>query len=110
MCLQKNIEEKKMNYLIDYKTMILKTLSVILFFQTTLFGSTAYNISESAYSTNSYVNESTEEATSLLNVGTIENTEVALDSFGSMSVMIMLVLTSLLGAFFVRDEFSGFLK
>ena len=98
-----------MNYLIQYKNIILKLLSVILLFQTTLFATTTY-VSESSYTTNSYLSEKTDETTNLLNVGSIENTEVALDSFGSISIMILLVLTSILGAFFVRDEFSGFLK
>jgi heme/copper-type cytochrome/quinol oxidase subunit 3 len=98
-----------MNHLTQQKNIILKIVTFIILFQTTLFGSTAYN-NENSYATSSYVSESANEATTILNVGSIENREVALDSFGSISVMILLVLTSLLGAFFVRDEFSGFLK
>jgi len=82
---------------------------MVLLFQITLFGNTAYN-SDSSHTSNTYIAESTTESTNRLNVGSIENTEVALDSFGSVGVMIMLVLTSLLGAFFVRDEFSGVMK
>jgi len=84
----------------------LKIVTIVLFFQITLFGSTAYT----SDTPSTYTTELTSESTNRLNVGSIENTEVALDSFGSVSVMIMLVLTSLLGAFFVRDEFSGIMK
>ena len=100
---------EKMNHLTQQKNIILKIVSFIILFQTTLFGSTAY-INENSYTTSTYVSESANEATSILNVGSLENREVALDSFGSISVMIMLVLTSILGAFFVRDEFPKVFK
>lgn len=98
-----------MNHLRQQKNIILKIVSFITIFQATLFGSTTYS-NENSYTTSSYVSESANEGTSILNVGSIENREVALDSFGSISIMIILVLTSILGAFFVRDEFPKVFK
>ena len=37
----------------------------------------------------------------------VETVEVALDSFGSLGIIIMVGLSSLVGAFFLKDEFSS---
>ena len=39
----------------------------------------------------------------------VETVEVSLDSFGSLSIILMIALSSLLGAYFVKDEFSSML-
>ncbi|CAA6801909.1 MAG: Unknown protein [uncultured Sulfurovum sp.] len=36
----------------------------------------------------------------------IETVEIPLNSFGTLGVIVMIVLSSLLGAFFMKDEFS----
>ena len=36
--------------------------------------------------------------------------EVSLDSFGTFGIVIMLALSSLLGAFFLKDEFSSLVE
>ena len=37
----------------------------------------------------------------------VESIEISLDSFGSIGTVIMIVLSTLLGAFFMKDEFSS---
>ena len=39
----------------------------------------------------------------------VETVEVPLDSFGTWSIVLMVGLSSLLGAYFVKDEFSSML-
>ena len=105
----RNLKENKMRYLTEHKKIIFKIVGLIFLLQTALFASSSYS-NESAYSQHSYASELVTESSSLgvMNIG--ESTEVALDSFGSMSVLVMLILTSLIGAFFVRDEFDGVLN
>jgi len=97
-----------MKGLIEHKKMILKIVSFILFFHTALFANTSY--SEDTYVESAYSSEHQHKSTSTEVKSSSNNIEVSLNSFGSMSVIIMLILTSLLGAFFVRDEFSGVLE
>lgn len=40
----------------------------------------------------------------------IETVEVPLDSFGTLGVVVMIALSSLLGAFFMKDELSEAFK
>jgi len=94
-----------MNGLIQHKNIILKIAILILFFQTILLADIT-SISESSYTNSELINE----RTALKSIGSSEEVEVSLDSFGGMSVMIVLILTSLLGAFFVRDEFPSAFK
>jgi len=89
-----------MNGLVKHKNIILKVAMLILFFQTILFADTG-SICNNSYSSSELISK----ATLLQTTGGSENIEISLDSFGSMSVIIMLVLTSLIGTFFVRDEF-----
>ena len=44
------------------------------------------------------------------NVTTTQTVEVSLDSFSSLGMVLMIVLTSFLGAYFIKDEFSSTLK
>ena len=37
----------------------------------------------------------------------VESIEISLDSFGSIGTVIMIDLSTLLGAFFMKDEFSS---
>jgi len=92
----------------EHKKMILKIVSLILFFNTALFANTNY--SEDSYIKSIYNSEYQNISTPTTLKSNSNNIEVSLNSFGSMSVIIMLILTSLLGAFFVRDEFSGALE
>jgi len=92
----------------EHKKMILKIVSLILFFHTALFANTNY--SEDSYIKSIYNSEYQNISTPTTLKTNSNNIEVSLNSFGSMSVIIMLILTSLLGAFFVRDEFSGALE
>ena len=87
----------------SYKKMILFIVSLVLFFHTTLFADSTY--SEESYIKSAYSSDYVAVSASTVSA----NIEVSLNSFGSISVMIMLILTSLLGAFFVRDEFSEIL-
>jgi hypothetical protein len=99
-----------MKGLIKHKKIILKIVGFILFFHTALFANPSY--SEDTYVKSAYNNKYQQNRptppTAVKN--TSNDIEVSLNSFGSMSVIIMLILTSLLGAFFVRDEFSGALE
>jgi len=97
-----------MKGLIEHKNMILKIVSFVLFFHTALFANTSY--SEDSYIRSVYSSEYQNISTPTTLKNSSNNIEVSLNSFGSMSVIIMLILTSLLGAFFVRDEFSGALE
>jgi len=98
-----------MRGLIEHKKIILKIVGFILFFHTALFANPSY--SEDAYVKSAYNNEYQKNTSAPTAVKSSPNDiEVSLNSFGSMSVIIMLILTSLLGAFFVRDEFSGVLE
>lgn len=82
---------------------ILLIVSLLLFFNTLL----SANISQSEKSYQMNTEKSESYSAPLENSN---NMEVSLNSFGSMSVIIMLILTSLLGAFFVRDELNGLLE
>ena len=81
--------------------LLLKIFGFFLLFQTTLFSENVYDIPNSnSISVNSkIVNHS-------INKEIIEVKEVALDSFGEVSIVLIIGLTSLLGVFFVRDEFN----
>ena len=78
----------------------LKLLSFLLVFHTSLFASVS-STDEMVEAKSSYHSQAEE----VLDSKNME--EVSLDSFGNMSMMLMMVLTSLLGTFFVKDEFGG---
>ena len=98
-----------MKGLIEHQKIIVKIVSLVLFFHTTLFANTSY--SENSYIMSAYNSDHSHQSrSSILHQENSKDIEVSLNSFGSMSVIIMLILTSLLGAFFVRDEFHGVLE
>jgi hypothetical protein len=70
------------------------------FFATTLYGK------DNSYVDSGYISTTVHESTAVVTSENSEKVEVSLDSFGSMSIVIMLALTSLLGAFFVREELT----
>jgi len=77
--------------------MILRILGSIFFFHILLFADVS-NLDES-------IHENSSEVVKDKNVIIKEEVEV---SFGSESMVYMLVLTSLLGSFFLKDELSDF--
>ena len=84
------------------RILLLKIFGFLILFQTTLFSENVYHVSSSdtilvnSKQLNSSVSKEKEEVE-----------KVALDSFGGTGVVLMIIFTSLLGAFFVRDEFNG---
>jgi hypothetical protein len=97
-----------MKGLIEHQKMIIKIVSLVLFFHTALFADTIY--SEESYIDTAYSSQYAHQANSSVAEESSNNIEISLNSFGSMSVIIMLILTSILGTFFVRDEFYGALE
>jgi len=87
-----------MKNLMENRNSLLKIVTLILFLNTLLLANSA-DTKEGiqAQSLNTSVSNILE---------TEETEEVALDSFGSLGIILMVVLSSLLGAFFVRDEFA----
>ncbi len=84
------------------RMLLLKIFGFLILFQTILFSENPYHISNSdttlvnSKQVNSSVNKEKEEVE-----------KVALDSFGGTGVVLMILFTSLLGAFFVKDELNG---
>ena len=82
--------------------LLVKIFGFLIFFQTMLCSENIYHVSNS---------EATSSSSKIVNSSTNKEREdvqvVSLDSFGGTSVVLTILLTSLLGAFFVRDEFSG---
>ncbi len=83
------------------RVILLKVFGVLILFQTMLFSDNIYYVSKSdvASVSSQVVNSTTKESEKV--------TTVALDSFGGTSIVLMIVFTSLLGAFFVKDEFGS---
>jgi len=80
------------------KNRVLLIMSFFLMFHTTLFAGVSYMEVQSSIESTYMSEEKSNSSTA--------NTEVALDSFGGGSMTIVLILTSILGVFFVRDELS----
>jgi len=91
---------------IKYKKNIFIIISLLLFFHTELFANSIY--SEELYIKRAYNNENI-NSTPLAIVNSPTRVEISLNSFGSISMIVMLILTSLVGAFFVQGEFSDVL-
>ena len=94
-----------MKKLINQKTILFVVFSFVLLFHSTFFATTLYG-NDNSYVSSGYISKSTHESTALTTSESSENVEVSLNSFGSMSIIIMLGLTSLLGAFFVREDLT----
>ncbi len=91
-----------MKTLLINRMLLLKIFGFLVLFQTTLFAENIYQVSNSdTTSVDSQV------VSSSVNKEKEEVETVALDSFGGTGVVLMILLTSLLGAFFVKDEFGG---
>ena len=93
-----------MKSLISSQSLLVKILSLLLLMNLSLLANSASL--ESSTNTYSAKSSTDEESTGVLT----ETVEVSLDSFTNMGILIMIVLSSLLGAFFVKDEFSTMLK
>jgi len=83
------------------KKIILKGLKILFLLNITFFVSAinGQNI------TNSYEQKAKTESTTCKIYNT--NSEVSLDLFCGSSMMVMVILSSLLGTFFMKDELSG---
>ena len=89
---------------IGIKSLIVKIFSLLLLVNMTTWANNIYD----GTSKEAYINEST-----TLNSNSIalnETVEVSLDSFSNIGIFILIVLSSILGAFFMRDEFSKTLE
>lgn len=82
------------------KKVILNIMILLFTFNVTLLGSTAI---ESPSSMDSALESS--QATQ-----SIKTVEVSLDSFGTIGIVLMIALSSLLGLFFMKDELSESFK
>jgi len=91
-----------MNILKNNRNMILKIFGFWIFFHTALFADTTINTHQSTISSTQYQTNQRRKVSE-----TEEMTSISLDSFGSTGMVLMLILSSLLGAFFVRDEFGS---
>jgi len=92
-----------MKNLTSTKNLLVKVLALLLLFNISLLGE---NIKTE-------VNKVSIGETSMLERSRtfpVETVEVSLDSFSNMGILIMIALSSLLGAFFVKDEFSTMLE
>ncbi len=84
-------------------SIVFKIVGFLILFHSTLFA-------------NSATGESVELAKVQLESKSIDKdpkqevSTVSLDSFGSTGMVIMIILSSLLGAFFVKDEFNTMLE
>ena len=74
-------------------------LGLIIFFKTTLFANSLY--SEDSYIKNAYGGEVRGD---LVSDESTNSVDIPLNSFGTISVIVTLVLTSILGTFFIRDD------
>jgi len=89
-----------MYLLIKHKKSLIKIIGFLLIFHTTLFADFSFVEATSPVEKVYIAEISTDESV-------IKKSEIPLDSFGGMSVTIVLILTSFLGAFFVREEFGN---
>ena len=83
------------------RMLLLKIFGFLILFKTTLFSENIYNVSS-----NDTTLVNSKVVTDSDNKKKEEVKTVALDSFGGTGVVLMILFTSLLGIFFVRDEFN----
>ncbi len=81
------------------RILLLKVFGFLILFQTTLFSENVYYVSSN---NTTIVNSKVVKSSDTKDVGI-----VGLDSFGEIGVVLMIILISLLGIFFVRYEFNG---
>ena len=89
-----------MHFLTKNRNIVLKIISLLFIFNTTVWADFSY-IERDSHVDKVYLGDSSTEDKSST------RTEVSLDSFGGISVTIVLIMTSFLGAFFVRDELGN---
>ena len=85
------------------RVLLLKIFGFLILFQTILFSENIYYVLDS----NTTLVNSKVVNSSSANKDSEEVERVTLDSFGGTGVILMILFTSLLGLFFVRDEFNG---
>jgi len=83
------------------KKIILKLFGFLLFLNVTLL---ANSLDSQQTNTSSSI---TASSVHNVEVSSSKMTEVSLDSFGNLGMIIMVILSSLLGMFFVKDEFNS---
>jgi len=86
------------------RKIILRILKILFLLNIVL----SANSIEREYSTNTYVKESISSGSGCKISN--EMSEVSLDLYCGSSMVVMVVLSSLLGMFFMKDEFSGVLS
>lgn len=97
-------------YLLVKNKMMLSTVLTLLFiFHTTLFAGNRHD-EELTHVNQTYIDELEGEEVVSMTIGGEESVSVTLNSFGNLSMIVMLILTSLLGTFFVRHELESLLK
>ncbi len=91
-----------MKFLSINRIFLLKIFGFLILFQTILFSENIYYVSN-----NNTTLVNSKVVNSSVNTDGEEVERVTLDSFGGTGVVLMILFTSLLGVFFVRDEFNG---
>ncbi len=91
-----------MKFLPINRIFLLKIFGFLILFQTILFSENIYYVSNN----NTTLVNSKVVNSSVKKEGK-EVERVTLDSFGGTGAVLMILFTSLLGVFFVRDEFNG---
>jgi hypothetical protein len=91
-----------MDVLKNNRNMIFKVLGFWIFFHSALLADSTLTAHQRSITSNR--TQSTQESKGKESQ---EMTSISLDSFGSTGIVLMLILSSLLGAFFVRDEFGS---
>lgn len=98
-----------MYFLTKNRVILLRVFSLLLIFHTTLFAGNRDD-EGSRHSNSSYINELDGDEVVAMPLGSQGDVAVSLDSFGNLSMIVILLLTSLLGMFFVRHELSSLLQ
>ncbi len=86
------------------KSLLVKIFTLLLLFNMTTLANNIYE----GTSHELYIYESTTLDSSSIALN--ETVEISLDSFSNIGIFILIVLSSILGAFFMRDEFSKTLE
>ncbi len=91
-----------MKFLSINRIFLLKIFGFLILFQTILFSENIYYVSN-----NNTTLVNSKVVNSSVKKDGKEVERVTLDSFGGTGVILIILFTSLLGVFFVRDEFNG---
>lgn len=95
-----------MSRVLKSKNIVFKIFSLLFIFQTILCASN--NFDEQKLQTNQH-QQSLSQSSEMLSAKQSgeEYVEIRLNRFGGMSMTIMILLTSLLGVYFIREEFTN---